>query len=120
MIDGRTLLLILGAVASSAAGQILLKVGARHLAGSGQFAFLLAAAREPRILAGLTAWVASTICWLYALRAAPLARAYGRSSLTYLLVPLASACLLGEPLRRPHLLGMALIVAGVACLLVGE
>ena len=120
MIGGKTALLILGAVACSAAGQLFLKAGARHLAGLGQREFLLAAARDPRILAGLVAWAASTVCWLYVLRVASLSRAYGLSSLTYLLIPLASVYAFGEPLRRPHALGLALIVLGVACLLSGD
>lgn len=118
--DVRTTVLILGAVASSAAGQLFLKAGAGRLAAHGRAAFLLAAARDARVLAGLVAWVASTVCWLYVLRVAPLSRAYLLSSLTYVLVPLAGVHLFGESLRRPHLLGMVLVLAGVACLLSGE
>ena len=116
---GQTLALVLVAVAFSTLGQLLLKAGARHLPGS-PVGFLFAAARDMRVLAGLAAWVVSTLCWLYVLRVAPLSRAYGLSSLTYLLVPLASVCILGEELRRPHALGMLLILLGVACLLAGE
>ena len=45
MMHPRTLLLILGAIAFSAAGQVLLKAGARQLAGHGRLGFLLAALR---------------------------------------------------------------------------
>ena len=41
-------------------------------------------------MSGLLAWAVSTICWLYVLRAAPLSRAYGLTSLTYVLIFLAS------------------------------
>lgn len=116
----RTTLLILGAVASSAAGQLFLKAGAQRLAAHGRVDYLLAAARDPRVLAGIAAWGASTVCWLHVLRVAPLSRAYLLSSLTYVLVPLAGVQLFGESLRRAHLLGMVLILAGVACLLAGE
>lgn len=118
--DARTMLLILGAVACSAAGQLLLKAGAQQPAAHGPVAFLLAAARDVRVLAGIVAWGASAVCWLYVLRVAPLSRAYLLSSLTYVLVPLAGVLLFGESLRRPHVVGMVLILAGVACLLVGE
>lgn len=117
---GTTLALLLGAVAFSALGQLLLKSGAQHLAGLGRVEFLLAAARDARVLSGLAAWMASTACWLYVLRVAPLARAYGLSSLTYVLVPLAGVLVFGEQVRRVHVLGMALILAGVACLLAGD
>lgn len=120
MLQGQTIALILGAVAFSAMGQLLLKSGTRHLVGGGSLEFLLAAVRDIRVLSGLVAWIASTVCWLYVLRVAPLSRAYGLSSLTYLLVPLASICILGEQLHRLHALGMVLIILGVACLLIGD
>ena len=120
MLQGMTIALILGAVVFSALGQLLLKSGTQHLTGLGHLDFLLAAARDIRILSGLIAWAASTICWLYVLRVAPLSRAYGLSSLTYLLIPLASVYAFGEQLRRPHVVGMVLILLGIACLLAGD
>jgi multidrug transporter EmrE-like cation transporter len=113
-------LLILGAVTLSAAGQLLLKSGARHLLGLGRVELLLAAARDAQVVAALAAWSASTICWLYVLRAAPLSRAYGLTSLSYVIVPLASVWLFGEQVRRMHVLGMALIVVGIACVMSGD
>jgi multidrug transporter EmrE-like cation transporter len=116
-----TKLLILAAVALSAVGQLFLKSGARHLTGlGGRGVFLLAAARDPHVLIALTAWGASTLCWLYVLRVAPLSRAYGLTSLTYVVVPLVSVYLFGEHVRRVHLVGMLLIVVGIACVLSGD
>ena len=120
MLQGKTVVLILGAVAFSAMGQLLLKSGARHLAGLGRLEFLLAVARDMRVLSGLAAWAASTLCWLYVLRVAPLSRAYGLSSLTYLLIPLASVYVFGEQIRRLHAVGTVLIIMVVACLLSGD
>ena len=120
MMQGQTVVLILGAVAFSALGQLLLKSGAQHLAGMDGLAFLLAAAREVRVLCGLLSWIASTVCWLYVLRVAPLSRAYMLSSLTYVLVPLAGVYVFGEQVRRPHFIGMVLIITGVVLLLSGE
>ena len=120
MMQGKTMVLILGAVAFSVAGQLFLKSGAQRLAGLGRLDFLLAAFRDLHVLSGLAAWAASTICWLYVLRVAPLSRAYGLTSLTYVLIPLASVYLFGEQLRRLHALGMVLIILGVACLLSGD
>jgi len=118
--SGKTIVLILVAVAFSAAGQLLLKLGAQHLAGLGRFEFLLGALRDIRVLSGLAAWTASTFCWLYVLRVAPLSRVYALNSLTYVLVPLVGVFVFGETLRRPHVIGIALITAGVACLLAGD
>ena len=120
MMRANTLVLILGAVVFSVVGQLFLKSGAQHLAGLGRLEFLLAAFRDVRVLAGLVAWTASTICWLYALRVAPLSRAYGLTSLTYVLLFLAGVLLFGEPVRRPHVMGTVLIVIGIACLLSGD
>jgi drug/metabolite transporter (DMT)-like permease len=120
MMSGKTMVLILGAVACSAAGQLLLKSGAQHLAGLGRVEFLLAAARDVRVLSGLAAWTAWTLCWLYVLRVAPLSRAYGLTSLTYVLVPLASVYVFGEQVRRMHVAGIILITVGIACVLASD
>jgi len=114
------MVLILSAIAFSATGQVLLKSGAQHLAGLGRLEFLLAAARDVRVLSGLAAWIAWTLCWLYVLRVAPLSRAYGLTSLTYVLVPLASVYVLGEQVRRMHVAGIMLITVGIACVLASD
>ena len=120
MMPGTTIVLILGAVTCSVVGQLCLKSGAQHLAGLGRLEFLLAAARDVRVLTGLASWMASTLCWLYALRVAPVSRAYGVMSLTYLLIPLASVYVLGEQVLRLQVVGMVLIVIGIACVLSAE
>jgi multidrug transporter EmrE-like cation transporter len=120
MIRGTTLILILCAVAFSAVGQLLLKSGAQRHAGLSRLEFLLAAALDPHVLSGLVAWIASTLCWLYVLRVTPLSRAYGLTSLTYVVVFLAGVCALGEQVRRVHVVGTVLIIIGVACLLSGD
>lgn len=117
MMQEKTMVLVLGAVVFSAAGQLFLKSGAQHLAGHGHLGFLTAAVRDMHVLSGLVAWTASTLCWLYVLRVAPLSRAYGLASLTYVLVTLASVYVFGEQVRRLHVVGTILIITGVACLL---
>ena len=120
MMSGKTIVLILAAIAFSAAGQLLLKSGAQRLAGLDRLEFLLAAARDIRVLSGLAAWIAWTICWLYVLRVAPLSRAYGLTSLAYVLIPLASVYVFGEQLRRLHVAGIILITVGIAFVLAGD
>ncbi len=114
------MVLILTAVAFSAMGQLFLKSGAQHLAPLGRLEFLLAAARDMHVLSGLVAWIASTICWLYVLRVAPLSIAYGLTSLTYVLIPLASVYVFGEQVRRLHVVGIVLIIVGIACVISGD
>ena len=120
MMNGRTLMTLLGSVLFSVAGQLMLKTGADRIAETTGMQFLHAASRDTRVLAGLAAWVASTILWLYVLRAAPLSRAYGLTSLTYVLILVASVAFYGEQVRRVHVIGTALIVIGIACLLSGD
>jgi drug/metabolite transporter (DMT)-like permease len=120
MMQGTTMVLILGAVARSAAGQLCLKSGAQHLAGLGRLDFLLAAARDIRVMSGLAAWAASTLCWLYVLRVAPLSRAYGLTSLTYVLIPVASVYVFGEQVRHLHVVGIILITMGIVCVFAGD
>ena len=114
------MVLILGAVAFSALGQLFLKSGAQHLAPLGRLEFLLAAARDVHVLSGVAAWIGSALCWLYVLRVAPLSIAYGLTSLNYVLIPLAGVYLFGEQIRRLHVVGMVLIIMGIACVLSGE
>ena len=120
MMPLQTIVLILGAVSFSVIGQLFLKSGAERLAGLGRLDFLLAALRDMHVMSGLLAWAASTICWLFVLRVAPLSRAYGLTSLTYVLILGASVYLFGEQVRRLHIVGTVLIVVGIGCLLSGE
>lgn len=120
MMQARTLVLILAAVVFSVMGQLFLKSGTQRLAGLGRTDFLLAAFRDVHVLSGLAAWAASTICWLYVLRVAPLSRAYGLTSLTYVLILVASVHLYGERVRPMHVMGTVLIFVGIACLLSGD
>ncbi len=114
------MVLILGAVVFSVAGQLFLKSGAQHLTGLGRLEFLIAAARDVHVVLGIVALAASTLCWLFVLRAAPLSRAYGLTSLTYVLTPLASVYLFGEQIRRVHGVGTVLIIIGIGFLLYGD
>jgi drug/metabolite transporter (DMT)-like permease len=120
MMRHTTLVLIMATVALSTAGQVLLKSGAVQLAGLERPEFLPAALRDVRVLSGLAAWIASTLCWLYVLRVTPLSRAYGLTSLTYVLVPLAGVYVFGEQLRGPQVVGMMLITLGIGCVLAGR
>jgi len=120
MMQAKTIVLVLAAVVFSTLGQLFLRSGARHLAGLGRLEFLLAAVRDVHVVSGLLAWITSTIFWLYVLRVAPLSRAYGLTSLTYVLILMASVWLFDEQVRRLHVVGTLLIVMGVACLFSGD
>ena len=116
----KTIALIVGAVVFSVLGQLFLKSGAGHISTLSRGEFLLAAVRDLHVVLGIAALAASTICWLYVLRVAPLSRTYGITSLTYVITPLASVFLFGDQMRRVHVIGTLLIVVGIAFLVSGD
>jgi drug/metabolite transporter (DMT)-like permease len=116
---GKLLALIAACVACNGAGQLLLRLGASTTApmttatlwdGRSWIALL---ARWPVVL-GLASWTGSTLLWLVVLGHAELSYAYLIGATNYVLVPLAAACLLGESLPTPRILGMVCILCGVA------
>jgi len=113
----KTIGLIVLSVAISAAGQVLLRAGAR-----GVPLLTTAAARNWhtwtaflnwQILAGLFAWGVAALLWLVVLNRAELAYAYMLNGLNYILVPLLGHWILDERLTGTRLIGMALILAGI-------
>lgn len=116
----KTIALIVGAVVFSVLGQLFLKSGAAHVSTFSRGDFLLAAAGDLHVMLGIAALAASTICWLYVLRVAPLSRTYGITSLTYVITPMASVFVFGEQMRRVHVVGTLLIVVGIAFLVSGD
>ena len=118
--SARTMALIIGAVVFSVLGQLFLKSGAGHISALSRTEFLLAAARDLHVMSGIASLAASTVCWLCVLRVAPLSRTYGMTSLTYVITPIASVLLFGEQMRRVHVIGTLLIVAGIAFLMSGD
>jgi multidrug transporter EmrE-like cation transporter len=112
--------LLLSALVFSVAGQLLLRSAAHDLAALDGVDFLFAAVRDVRVVSGLTAWVIWTICWLQVLRVVPLSKAYAVTSLTYVLITLASVSVLGEHVRRLQVGGIILIATGVACVLASD
>lgn len=67
------------------------------------------------LLLGLLGYLASMVCWYFALRRLPLSKAYALLSLSYILVWSAAIWLPGwhEPFSLRGLLGVLLIIAGV-------
>jgi drug/metabolite transporter (DMT)-like permease len=98
-------------------GQILFKAAADCIKGR-VLAFdlqtLMALACNAYLLLGLVVYSASTLLWVLLLRDAELSRAYLPVALAFVLVPLAGTFFFGEPLTARLLLGMAIILAGLA------
>lgn len=99
------------------AGQLLIKwrivgYGALPETPYAQAGFVLRLLLDPFILAGLGAAFAAALAWMVALTQLELSRAYPLMSLSFVLVLVLSAWLLGEQLSLHKAAGVALIVLG--------
>lgn len=119
MHDPSTLLLTLLSVGLTGAAQICLKTGVANaqlqllLAQKAWTAFVLQALLSPWVLAGLLAYVLSTLTWLIVLARTDLSIAYPFVSLAFVATCLYGYWALHEPVGPARLGGIALIIGGV-------
>lgn len=90
----------------SAAGQILLKVGADGANSFGDYANL-------RIVLGLGCYALGAALWLLALARLPLSRVYPFTILTFVLVYIAAVRILGERISVGLAVGVLLVFSGL-------
>lgn len=100
-------------------GQLVVKWQVNNAAGSGvdpsdRAAFLLRLLTNPWVLSALAAAFGASLCWMLAMVKLQLSHAYPFVSLSFVLVLLLSAALFAEPLSWAKVLGIVLIMAGVA------
>jgi drug/metabolite transporter (DMT)-like permease len=76
--------------------------------------YVMAMFRDPWILSGLVAMAFGTVSWMLVLRRLDLSIAYPVLALVFVLVPLGAHLMFGEALTAARVLGLALIVAGIA------
>lgn len=98
-------LALFGAILA-AAGQVSFKWGATGRIGVAEFA-------NPGIALGMLLYAAGTLAWIRALAEAPLTVLYPFTALTYVLVNLLAATVLGEPLTARGLAGTGLVLLGL-------
>lgn len=94
-------------------GQILFKITSRSV-GSLSVASLLGLLFNPWFLSALLIYGSATVAWIYVLRFVPVGRAYQFMALSFVAVPLGAWAVLGETLAARQLLGIAVIIAGLA------
>lgn len=82
--------------------------------GAGRLDYLIAMYTDPAVLSGFAAGVIASVTWALALEKAGLGFAYPFMALSFVLVPLGARALFGEAVSPLQLVGLALIVAGVA------
>ena len=101
---------LLGVPFVIACGQILFKTTAVSNAGQGILG----------LASNLTFWIAiiiyglATIAWIPTIESVPLNKAYVFMGLAYLYVPILSALFLNERITPMYILGIAVIIVGIA------
>lgn len=107
----RNYAIIIVCVLAIASGQILFKLSAQKMRSD---LALLDLFTTPQFIAALVIYGLATIGWVSQLRTVNLSVAYPLMSLSFVVVPAASAILLREPISPRYWLGVVLIVAGLA------
>jgi drug/metabolite transporter (DMT)-like permease len=100
------LVLVLFSSVLAAAGQVFLKLGASGATSLLEFV-------NVRVVSGLALYAASTLLWVAALARLPLSKVYPFTILTFVLVYVASAAVLGETISVTALAGALLVLAGL-------
>lgn len=114
----QSVLLLFAVLALTVYGQLVIKARAlAHaqdmLAPMDRLHYLMTMFSDPWVLSGLAAAIVGGACWMLAIERLEVGFAYPFIALSFVLVPIGSTLLFGEPLPKMQLLALALIVAGV-------
>lgn len=113
--DFATTLEVLSVVAMISAGQALLKLSSSSLPQEGlTLTGTLAFALNPYLLAAIANYVTVFLLWIWVLRYADLSKAYPFLALTFAVVPAVGILFFGEKASLALVIGIALILTGVA------
>lgn len=110
--------LLFAVLALTVYGQLVIKARAlAHardmLVAAGRLHYLMTMFADPWVISGLAAAIVSGACWILAIERVEVGFAYPFIALSFVVVPVGSMLLFGEPLPKMQLLALALIVAGV-------
>jgi multidrug transporter EmrE-like cation transporter len=105
----RAVLIFLAGVVMAASGQLLLKTGALR----GRNRSLHASFFDPFLIVGYVLMLASTVTSTIALKTLPLHLTVALAPLGFAVMTILSVVLLHEKMRRHHVWGMLLILAGI-------
>lgn len=110
----RALLLVLACTVFGAAAQIFIKTGATHLAHPSLIASAVGMITNPWLFGGYSLYAVSTVLLIIALKDGELSITYPVIALTYVWVAMLSYFLMHEAMGLYKVIGIALIVTGVA------
>ena len=103
--------LVITSVLGVASGQLLFKQAA--LVGASRDSLVQAWLTNSWLWSAALAYFLSTIVWVWSLRTVPLSVAYPFMAIAFVIVPVASHLLFGEPLRTNHIVGLIAILVGL-------
>ena len=114
-----TFLIILSGVLLNAAAQLLLKAGTTSLGrlfppNEGIYAEVFRILFQPFVMSGLICYVLSVSLWIAALSKVPVSIAYPMLSIGYIANAIAAYYLFGEALTAQKMIGIGIIIVGVA------
>jgi len=112
-------LYIAATIALTVFGQLVIKwrvvnAGPFPEAALEQTLFLARMFMDPWVISGLLAAVLASVAWMAALTKLPLSHAYPFMSASFVLVLIFSGLLFQEPISTPKMVGLGLIVVGIA------
>jgi drug/metabolite transporter (DMT)-like permease len=93
--------------------EILLKQGAADTAAGERDWLGLGSLAAPRVWLGAALLAASSVTWIFALRAMPLYLAFTLCSVIHVTIPVCSWLLLGDQISVVRWSGIALVLAGI-------
>jgi multidrug transporter EmrE-like cation transporter len=110
---------IFGTILFTVYGQIVLKWQVAQAGGlpadaSRKLNFILRMLLNPWVISSLAGAFLASLCWMAAMTRSRLSYAYPFTSLGFALVMLSSALFLGETLTWPKVLGVVVIMVGIA------
>ena len=97
-------------------GQVLFKFAADRSKGVAPGGFLAALLRDGYFLTAIALYAGLTVLWVWILMRVPLSRAYPFVVLSFAFTPALASLIFGESLGLWYLVGLGLIVSGLAIL----
>jgi undecaprenyl phosphate-alpha-L-ara4N flippase subunit ArnE len=103
---------ILATVMALSFGQVLFKRASGQISFDGEGS-ILSFILNPTLLLALCVYGIATVAWLYVIKDVQLSTAYPMAALAFIVVPILSHFLLGEPLTLRTAIGAVIIMVGV-------
>jgi len=91
-------------------GQILFKISASSMAGTGSF---FAFKTLITLMAAMAIYAVTSVAWVWILQKVSLGRVYPIMALAFVLVPLGSYFIFGERFQTQYVVGVLLICSGI-------